>query len=178
MGREMRRAGDDVGESCDRATEWAEGNPDVEGYHDRHGTGTMQILTVQTADEARRVVSPYASRIQGKRVVEVGAGVGFVALEMARHAAHVYAVELDPIFTWAFTEHLYRAKPANLTWIMGRAQDVQELLRDTPGGGFDVAVCFTRSDTENMRRLCEAFAPEVIWGAEYLYLIKSGVGLP
>lgn len=161
-----------VEEAVDDATEWAEGRRDVEDYHERHGTETCQITTVSRPSQAVRVVGAYADRIRGKRVIEVGAGVGLVALEMARHAAHVYAVDLDPIFTWAFVEHVYRVKPPNLTWVFGRVQDVQELLRDKVGHSFDVAVCFTRSDGDRLRRICGQLAPEVIWGAEYLYLIK------
>ena len=49
--------------------------------------------------------------IDGKRVIEVGAGVGFLAIEMAKRAKSVIAIECDPAWSWIFTQPLQLHKP-------------------------------------------------------------------
>ena len=93
-------------------------------------------------------------------VGEVGAGVGVLAVEMAATAKHVYAIEIDPAWTYAFMRHLYAAKPVNLTWIFGRAEDVAEWLRA------DVAIVVTRSGQTRMREVALRMAPKVLFPLE------------
>lgn len=132
--------------------------PLMEDYYDRHGIESLVVLTITSAYAATREVDQFASRIRGKTVVEIGAGVGFLAMEMARFAKQVYAIEADPAWNHVFTECLYALKPPNLTWIFGAAQSVAPILRG------DVAVVYTRSDREGMLALARQMCPEVING--------------
>jgi hypothetical protein len=81
--------------------------------------------------------------------------VGFLAIEMARHASSVVAIESDPGWSWVFTQTLYRKKPPNLTWIFGTAESVADMVRG------DVAIICTRSGHRAMRAVAERMAPRV-----------------
>ena len=89
-------------------------------------------------------------------VVEIGAGVGVLALELAKYAAHVYAIEADPVWSFAFARHLYSVKPPNLTWIMDRAENLVNVISGS------VVIVVTGSDEEALRELAGQFGPEVI----------------
>lgn len=134
-----------------------DGSEDVETYHQRHDTASLCILTQCREEEAAATVASFASAIRGKRVVEVGAGVGLLALEMARIAASVVAIESDPAWSWVFTQALYRRKPPNLTWIFGTAESVADWVRA------DVAIICTRSGREEMRAVAKRMAKRVIF---------------
>ena len=88
----------------------------------------------------------------------VSLGVGLLAIYMARVAKHVYAIEVDPAWSWAFTKELYRKKPANLTWIFGTAESVASWLRG------DVAVIYTRSGQAAMEGIAKTMCPKIVWG--------------
>lgn len=97
-----------------------------------------------------------SSRIKGKTAIEIGAGVGFLAIEMARYAKHVWAVEKDPAWSWVFTKHLYRFKPKNLTWVFGDARDLIGTLK------VDLAIVVTCSGETELKHIGELLAKEVI----------------
>lgn len=128
----------------------------VEEFHRRHMTQSLGILTVTNPATARRIVKPLRARLLNKTVVEVGAGVGFLALEIARYSPRVFAIESDPGWSWLFTQFLYDKKPSHLTWIFGRAEEVSSWLRA------DVAIIATRSGHDAMRRVAGWMAKEVI----------------
>lgn len=145
-------------ELIERVYEMNEGNESLEEFHDRHGVESLLILTISSAYAATREVDQFASQIRGKTVIEIGAGVGFLALEMAKFANHVYAIEADPAWNWIFTQALYDVKPANLTWIFGAADSVSRWLTG------DVAVVYTRSGVDAMERAARRMCPELIRG--------------
>lgn len=130
----------------------------VNSYHNRNGTESMLVLTIFNEEDARQEVAKFKNDIDGKVVIEIGAGVGFLALEMAKYAKHVYALEIDPAWCWLFTEHLYKNKPTNLTWIFGRAEDMVGMIKA------DIAVIFTCSGVEKMNKLGKTLARRVIIG--------------
>ncbi len=139
-----------------------EGSEAAEDYHRRHMTSSMGILTVARPEEARLLVKPIRHRILNKSVVEIGAGVGLFALEMARYANQVIGIESDPAWSWAFVNHLHHAKPEKLTWIFGRAETVSRFIEA------DVAVILTHSGHTDMLAVARRMAPEVIdYYAEY-----------
>lgn len=140
----------------DMAYECLEGCEDLLKYHERHGTPSMLILTQHCPDVAQRTAALLRDRIEGKNVIEIGAGVGFLAVEMARYAKSVVAIEADPAWSWVFTRSLYRHKPTNLTWIFGSAE---HMIGTITG---DVAVILTHSGIEEMRQIGLAFAPDVL----------------
>lgn len=133
-----------------------EGLEDLQQYHARHGTPSLLILTQHSPEIAFHMALMLAPRIAGKRIVEIGAGVGYLAFELAKHAASVVAIEVDPAWSWCFVRGLYRHKPANLTWIFGTAESVADIIRA------DVAIICTRSGVPDMRTVALRMAPEVI----------------
>lgn len=141
----------------DAVYEQLEGVPAVEGYHERHMTQSLGILTVCSAFDARRLIKPLRGKLLNKSVVEIGAGVGFLALELARYAHTVFAIESDPGWSWFFTHHLYQHKPPHLTWIFGRAESIASVLRA------DIAVIATHSGHKAMEAVARRMATEVIW---------------
>lgn len=125
-------------------------------YDQRMGVRSKHYLTMLHPQDTDWIISRVQKRIAGKVVVEIGAGVGVLAFELARYAEHVFAIEADPAWSWAFTRHLYHAKPANLTWIFDRAENLAPVIKA------DVAIVVTGSDEEGLRTLASCFAPEVI----------------
>lgn len=133
-----------------------EGLEDLMKYHQRHGTPSLLVLTQhspQIAQETARMLKP---DIEGKVVIEIGAGVGFLAIEMARFAKQVYAIEVDPAWSWIFVHSLYAHKPANLTWIFGTTESVIDWLKG------DIAIILTNSGIEEMKLLGNKMATKVI----------------
>lgn len=137
-------------------------------YMDRHEVDSMLILTVASHYAAQAEVQKLLPHIEGKVVVEIGAGVGMLALQIARYAKHVWAIEADPAWSWVFTNCLYELKPANLTWIFGRAQDLIGVIHA------DVAVVYTRSNVKGMGAIARQLAPEIIRGPLLEYNERYG----
>lgn len=102
------------------------------------------------------ILDKIRERIEGRTVVEIGAGIGVLAVEMAKVAKHVYAIEAYPAWGEIFARHLLKRKTANLTFIIDAAENLTELIKA------DVAVCVTGSDDVWLRSVCGWFAPEVI----------------
>jgi hypothetical protein len=121
-----------------------------EAYHDRHETASLLILTLYEQQPAQEIATWLKPVIEDRVVAEIGAGCGLLAIEMAKLAKRVFAIESDPAWSWAFVEHLYETKPSNLTWIFGAAESVSDWLR------CDLAVFVTRSGHDSMRKVaCE-----------------------
>jgi tRNA G37 N-methylase Trm5 len=143
-------------EMIDMAYDALEGCDDLMQYHSRHGTPSLLILTKCSPKVAQDCVQILRPSIEGKRVIEIGAGVGYLALEMARYAKSVVAIEADPAWSWIFTRCLYKHKPTNLTWVFGSAETMVDAFRG------DVAVVCTNSGTEEMTATAAKFAPKVL----------------
>ena len=146
----------DVGPEIDLVYDALEGFEDLMRYHQRHGTPSLLILTQYSPDIAKEAVRLMDAELRGKDVIEIGAGVGFLALEMARVAKSVVAIEVDPAWSWVFTKSLYRHKPLNLTWVFGDARQVSKWVRG------DVAVVMTNSGINEMKDIALSMAPVVI----------------
>lgn len=138
-----------------------EGDEERVRFSERNGINSLSILTVLSFSEASKITDYLMPHILGRTVVEVGAGVGWLALAMAEVAEYVYAVEADPAWSWVFTQHLYSFKPRNLTWIFGNAEDLNNRLR------VPVGVVVTCSNVEGMVRIAKRLADEV-------YLVQPG----
>jgi hypothetical protein len=132
-----------------------DGNETVEEYHRRHETESACILTNCDDEHAGFVAEHLREKIEGKIVVEIGAGVGLLACHLAMYAKRVYAIEVDPAWTASFVWCLYEKKPANLTFIFGRAEEAPPIAAD-------VALFCTYSGRESMHKAATLFAPEVI----------------
>lgn len=146
----------DTGRLIDCVYESLEGNLDAKEYNDRHGIRSAHILTITSPTKAELHAAQLTDRIVGKTVIEVGAGVGYLAMAMAKYAHKVFAIEADPAWSWVYMTGLYRQKPANLTWIFGAAEEMVGILHG------DVAVVVTRSGIASMQAVAGRLANEVI----------------
>lgn len=147
--------------------ETADGSPLLEDYHDRHGTESALILTVYEDERAEDIAEWLRPRIEGKVVVEVGAGIGLLACHLAQVARKVYAIEVDPNWTSCFLAAIYARKPSNLTFIFGKAEEAPHIAAD-------VALFCTHSGHAAMFAAASRFAPEVI--DVYADLMKGTAG--
>lgn len=145
----------ELGQVLDRYYQVMDGNPVVEDYHGRHGTESAGILTVYDDEKAALVTDFLRSRIAGKVVVEIGAGIGLLACHVAMEARRVYAIEVDPMWSDLFVKFLYQSKPPNLTFIFGNAENAPPIAAD-------VAYFCTHSGRESIYQAATRFAPEVI----------------
>lgn len=135
-----------------------EGSGVVEDFAERSGINSLGVLTVSSYYSAMQEIEALWPQIKNQTVVEIGAGVGMLALQMAKFAKKVYAIEADPSWTWVFTEYLYAIKPRNLTFIFGNAEEMVGKIHA------DVAVIYTCSDVAGMKALAAKFAPRIIHG--------------
>jgi tRNA G37 N-methylase Trm5 len=132
-----------------------EGNPTLHAYHERHGTESALILTNHSDEHASLVADFLRERVAGKVVVEVGAGIGILAMYVALDAAKVYAIEVDPAWSSVFVWQLYKQKPKNLCFIFGDANEAPPIKAD-------VAFFCTHSGHKSLREAASRFAPVVI----------------
>ena len=144
-----------IGGLLDAYYEAMQGSELAEEYHRRHGIESACILTLTKDEDAAIVAETLAPRIEGKIVVEIGAGIGLLACHLAQYAKRVYAIDADPAWASVFVWQLYAKKPANLTFIFGRAEEAPHIAAD-------VALFCTHSGHDAMYRAGARFAPEVI----------------
>lgn len=133
-----------------------EGSESSRAYSERHNVNSAAVLTVIDDETASLIADHLAPRIEGKTVVEIGGGIGLLALHMGMIAKRVYCIEANPMWSWTFAEVLLRAKPKNVSYLFGSAD---EFLGDVKG---DVAVYCTHSDVAGMGLVAAQFAPVVI----------------
>lgn len=145
-----------IGALIDGTYERFEGSELLMDYSARHDIDAAQILTVTDDDTAATIAHHLRPRIEGKVVVEIGAGIGLLAIHMADYAKRVYAIEASPPWATVFMMTLLFKKPKNCTFILGAASEVSDSI------AADVALFCTHSDAAGMRKECEAFAPVVI----------------
>jgi len=138
------------------AYQMLDGSEASEAYSDRHGIESAAILTILDGERAELLTEYLRPRIEGRTVVEIGAGIGMLALFMGEYAKRVYAIEAEPAWSWAFVCHLYKAKPKNVSFLFGAADEFSPLIRG------DVALFCTHSGRPAMARAAAMFAPAVI----------------
>jgi hypothetical protein len=122
----------------------------------RHGIEALPILTVTDDEHAARLVEHLRPRIEGRVVVEIGAGIGLLAMHVADVAFKVYAIEANPVWASSFAVAFMDRKPKNLTFVYGAADELAGVLRA------DVALFCTHSGAASMRAAGALFAPVVI----------------
>lgn len=133
-----------------------EGSDAYARYSIRHGIESAAILTVLNDDVADLIAAELAPRIAGKTVVEVGGGIGLLSLHLGRHAKRVYCIEANPMWSWTFAEILLTAKPKNVSYLFGSADEFAGQIKG------DVALICTHSDVQGMKATAALFAPVVI----------------
>ena len=162
----LKRAPNDI----DGIYETLEGQRYVEQYHQRHKTGSCLILTMFNWQDAKKAAFSIKDEIKKKVVVEIGAGIGEFAVEMAKYAKKVIGIEVDPAWSWFFVKYLYENKPKNLIWIFGDANEIAEYIKA------DVAIICTRSGIEALEKIARKIARKVIlfWQEEEPHEPKRG----
>ena len=125
-------------------------------YSERHGIHSQAVLTVTDDEIAGSIAEHLAPRIAGKIVVEIGGGIGLLALHMGQYAKRVYYIEANPMWSLTFAHLLLHEKPRHVSFLFGSAD---EFLGQVKG---DVAVICTHSDIAGMSLVAAQFAPVVI----------------
>ena len=133
-----------------------EGSQALEDYMDRHGIASAGVLTVLDDNHAMLVAERLRPRIEGKTVVEIGGGIGLLALHLGLVAKRVYCIEACPIWSWVFAGVLLEKKPRNVSFLFGAADEFLGCIRG------DVALYCTHSDVTGMGLVAQQFAPVVI----------------
>ena len=125
-------------------------------YSERHNINSAAVLTVIDDETAGTMAEWLAPRIAGKTVVEVGGGIGLLALHMGQIAKRVYCIEANPMWSWTFAGVLLHQKPKNVSYLFGAADEFVGCIRA------DVALFCTHSDMPGMGLVAAQFAPVVI----------------
>lgn len=132
------------------------GSEMAEEYSRRHGINSAAVLTVYDDETASLIAERLAPRITGKTVIEIGGGIGLLALHMGLIAKQVYCIEANPLWSWVFATALVARKPKNVSFLFGTADQFWPQIRG------DVAVFCTHSDVAGMRSAASKFALEVV----------------
>ncbi len=125
-------------------------------YSGRHNVESAGILTVFDDEKAAQLAHYLSADIEGKTVIEIGGGIGLLALHMGQYAKRVYCIEANPVWSSGFIAALLRKKPKNVSYLFGAAD---EFLGQIKG---DVAVFCTHSGVQSMKLVAQQFAPKVI----------------
>lgn len=145
-----------IAEMLQEVYENMEGSESSLAYSERHNINSAAVLTVIDDETAAMIAEHLAPRIEGKTVVEIGGGIGLLALHMGMIAKRVYCIEANPMWSWTFAEVLLKQKPRNVSFLFGAADEFLGAIRG------DVAIFCTHSDVHGMKLVARQFAPEVI----------------
>jgi len=133
-----------------------EGSQAMSDCMGRHGISSAAVLTVLDDEHAGLIAEHLRPRIEGKTVVEIGGGIGLLALHMGHIAKRVYCIEANPIWSWLFAGVLLEKKPRNVSFLFGAADEFLGCIRG------DVSVYCTHSDVTGMGLIAAQFAPIVV----------------
>lgn len=125
-------------------------------YAHKHDVNSAPILTVRDDEMADALAAYLAPRIEGRVVVEIGGGIGLLALHMGQYAKRVYCIEANPFWSWTFAALLLAKKPKNVSFLFGAADEFAGQLRA------DVALFCTHSDAAGMAETASRFSRTVI----------------
>ena len=125
-------------------------------YSERHGIRSAAVLTIHDDETAHMAALHLADRIEGKTVVEIGGGIGLLALHMGQFAKRVYCIEANAAWSWTFACLLLKQKPKNVSFLFGAADEFVGAIKG------DVALYCTHSDVKGMGLVAAQFAPVVI----------------
>lgn len=100
-----------------------EGSEASLAYSERHGVRSAAVLTVHDDETAHLAALHLKPRIEGKTVVEIGGGIGLLALHMGQYAKRVYCIEANAAWSWSFACLLLHNKPKNVSYLFGAADE-------------------------------------------------------
>lgn len=155
----IKACGDAVSETTQFVEEIYEafgGSESMRDYAERHNINSAAVLTVLDDNHATLICEYLGDRIEGKTVIEIGGGIGLLAMHMGIMAKRVYCFEANPMWAWTFAEVLLHQKPKNVSYLFGAAD---EFVGQISG---DVAIYCTHSDVTGMGLVAAQFAPVVI----------------
>lgn len=147
---------DDLRRLLDEVYNEFEGSEPLARYMERHGVNSAGVLTILDDNHAMLVAERLRPRIEGKVVVEIGGGIGLLAMHLGHVAKRVYCIEASPMWAEAFVHVLLAQKPRNVSYLFGSADEFIGPVRG------DVALFCTHSDVSGMRLVASQFAPVVI----------------
>ncbi|OWK39473.1 hypothetical protein [Fimbriiglobus ruber] len=133
-----------------------EGCEALHEYTQRHNVQSQAVLTIDTEERAFLMSEYLRPQIEGKTVVEIGGGIGLLAMYMGQIAKRVYCIEANPVWSSVFLACLIKDKPRNVSFLFGAAD---EFIGDISG---DVALFLTHSGVNSMKLVAANFAPIVI----------------
>ena len=133
---------------------------EMSAYGDRMALESEATLTVYTEQDAQRACKRLLPYIKDQVVVEIGAGVGLLATEMAKYADTVIAIDLFPAWAYCYVTYLHRNHPSNLVYMFGDAKKIRPL-------DADVAVYLTHSGHETFERLARRHTRRLGWICDY-----------
>ncbi len=146
----------ELGEMLDEIYNQMEGSQASLDFSERHNINSAAVLTM-TNDETAGLMAEYlAPRIEGKTVIEIGGGIGLLALHMGQFAKRVYCIEANPMWSITFAHLLLAHKPKNVSFLFGAADEFIGTIKG------DVAIYLTHSDVTGMGLIAAQFAPVVI----------------
>ncbi len=133
-----------------------EGSELAEQYSERHGIKSQAVLTMYDEETCALMAQHLAPRIEGRVVVEVGGGIGLLAMHLGMYAKRVYCIEANPMWAWTFAYVLLKHKPKNVSYLFGAADEFYGRIKG------HVALFCTHSDVQGLKRIGERFADTVI----------------
>lgn len=133
-----------------------DGSDVLHAYSQRHGIDSAGVLTVTDDETAHLITSWLSPRLEGKIVIEIGAGIGLLALHVGLLAKRVYAIEANPFWTSTFLTVLLAQKPKHVSYLFGAADEFAGQIHG------DVAIFCTHSGVESLHAAAAQFAPVVI----------------
>ena len=146
----------DLSELLGAVYEAMEGSDTSLAYSERHGIASQAILTVTDDEIADLIAEHLRPHIEGKIVVEIGGGLGLLSLHMGHIAKRVYCIEANPMWSWMFAQCLLAAKPKNVSFLFGAADEFVGSIKG------DIAIVCSHSGLQPMKLAASQFAPVVI----------------
>lgn len=128
----------------------------AQAYFDRHGIDAASFLTVADDETAGLLAEHLSPRIRGRVVVEIGGGIGLLALHLSAFAKRVFCIEANPMWATSFVATFFDVKPKNVSYLFGAADEFAGLIHG------DVALFCTHSGVASMTAAAKLFAPTVI----------------
>lgn len=147
---------DNLDSMLDEVYNTMKGSRAAQAYSERHNINSAAVLTVIDDEHASLIAEHLRPRIEGKTVVEVGGGIGLLALHLGHVAKRVYCIEANPMWSWIFAGVLLQQKPKNVSFLFGAADEFLGAIKG------DVALFCTHSDVSGMKLVSRQFAPTVI----------------
>jgi predicted RNA methylase len=102
-----------------------------DAFAERHNIRAAPNLTVTDFETAMLITERLAPRIESRTVVEIGGGIGMLAVAMGAVAKRVYCIEANPFWSMVFSQFLLEKKPLNVSFLCGAADEFVGCIKGT-----------------------------------------------